>query len=484
MDKWNLVEQNIEKNRCEMVKTLREFVSIASVVSAADGDMPYGKTVHDAFMFMLNKAEEEGFDILNVDNYGGHIEFGGVTLNESGEIVETSDETMGIIGHVDVVPEGSDWDYEPYNGIVENGKLYGRGALDDKGPVIASFYAMKAIKDAGLMPAKKVRLVLGLDEETNWEGMKYYLSRVKPPDFGFTPDSEFPAIYGEMGVLFFDLVRKIEKGRETGLELRSLKGGAAANMVADYARAVVRDENRDNYKIIKEKAARFREEKGFKVNCKGMGRSLEITVQGLAAHGSRPSAGVNAVSQMMELLGTLDFSNDDVADFINFYNTYIGYELDGKSIGAYLEDKQSGKLIFNVGKVDIDTDYASLTVNIRYPVTKTADEVYEGMRPILNKYNFGLVKKKREEPIYLSDDDPMIVLLMDVYRRHTGDKCDPVVIGGATYARLFDRCVAFGCRFPETVDVAHQKNEFIDLDELFNATKIYADAIYQLAEVK
>lgn len=482
----------IDQYKDDMVKTLQELVAFKSVVSAPvmrmsgeDKDekeiLPFGKGVQDAFEYMLAKAKSDGFETENVENYGGHIEFGGYTLDDEGLIVETSDEVMGIVGHLDVVPEGSGWEHDPYSGTVEGDKIFGRGTIDDKGPVVAAYYAMKAIKDAGIMPAKKVRLVLGLDEETEWKGMKKYLSKVKAPDFGFTPDAEFPAIQAEKGIMVFQLARKLSKTVNKGLELRSLAGGNAANMVADFARAVVRSDKPEIYEDIKTAAAAFRDETGYKLTVKGAGKSLEISAAGLSAHGARPHTGLNAISIIMAFLKKLTFVNDDVNDFIDFYNNHIGFELDGKSLGIGFSDNESGDLILNVGKIALEKEAIVLTINVRYPVTFTDTQVYDAMLPVVNKFNMGIVKEKTQEPIFIPEDSHMLKTLMDVYREHTGDtERKPLVIGGGTYARAVKNVIAFGPSFPGEREVAHQKNEFAEISKLIIAAKIYADAIYRL----
>ncbi|HML36035.1 MAG TPA: dipeptidase PepV [Bacillota bacterium] len=471
----------IEQNQEEMIKTLQGLIAIKSVVEPAQEDMPFGPGVQAAFEYMMAKAKEDGFDTENADNYGGHIEFGGYLLDEQGEISGTSDEIMGILCHLDVVPEGKDWDYEPYGGELADGKIYGRGAIDDKGPAVAVYYAMKALKDAGVVPEKKVRLVLGLDEETSWTGMKYYLKHVKNPDFGFSPDGEFPAINGEMGILIFDLAKKIGKSAANakGVSLRSMTGGNAPNMVADHARAVIKA---DSYDEIKEKAAEFRKETGYQINTKGVGKNLEITAQGISSHGANPGKGLNAISVLMKFFGEIALENDDVRDFIDFYNTYIGFDLNGVSMGCGFEDEHSGKLIFNVGMVNIDDESASITVNIRYPVTMNDDQVFDAMLPVVNRYNLGIVKKDHKGPIYIDKDDPMIRTLMEVYKKHTGDvSSEPLVIGGGTYARAVKNTVAFGADFPGEPEIAHQKNEHISVEKLIKCAKIFADAIFELA---
>lgn len=485
MSEQDRIRKKIDENWDGQVAALRELLSIKSVVSPPEGDFPFGKGVQEAFEYVLGLGESFGFTPENADNYGGHLEFGGETYDQDGEVAFVSDEVMGIACHLDTVPEGSDWDFSPFAGEISGGKLYGRGAIDNKGPAIAVLFAMKALKDLGLIPQKKVRLILGLDEETKWEGMEYYLSKVDAPDFGFTPDAEFPAINGEKGILVFDLAKKFERTTGKGLELRSLQGGTAANMVADSARAVVKAEDPERYEEILGRIATLREEEKMDIRGRKMGKSLEITVKGVSSHGARPELGVNAISLMMEFLGELNFAKDDVNDFIDFYNKHIGGETDGKSLGCRLEDEPSGATVLNVGMAEMDIKAARLTINIRYPVTVEADQIYAGLDPVCTKYNLGIVKGKMQESIYIPEEDPFIKTLMDIYREHTGDgESWPKVIGGGTYARAFKHVVAFGSSFPGEPDIAHQKNEFIDLEKFRLMTNIYGDAIYRLTEAE
>ena len=465
----------ISENRAEMISSLSDLISVPSVALEGTGETPFGENVQKAYEYMMELAAKEGFSTFNADNYGGHIDFRG-----------TEEGIVAVIGHLDVVPEGDGWDFDPYGGELIDGYVCGRGSTDDKGPVIASFYAMKALKECGYTPKKTIRLILGLDEETNWHGMDYYLKHVdRLPDFGFTPDADFPAINGEMGILIFDIVRKFDPPGSKGLELSSIKGGTAANSVADLARAVLHDSTGAGYDKIKQQLAAFREEKGCRINCRGIGKSLEITTHGVSAHGADPDQGVNAISIMMEFLGRLNFANESTNDFVKFYNEHIGYDLHGERAGCAFEDSQSGRLIFNVGMIALDRKTVQLTINIRYPVTMDAEEVYSGLMTVLDSYDLGIVKGQHQEPIYMPADSPLITKLMDIYRKHTGDEdCESVVIGGGTYARAMDNIIAFGARFPERPELAHQKNEKISEDDLVKMAQIYAEAVWALSEME
>lgn len=478
----------IEKNKEEMIRTLQELIKIDSkkdrpFKTKEEEIYPFGKGVQDAFVYTLNKAKEMGFDTENVDNYGGHIDMDGYILDEDGDIDRISPYTLGILAHLDIVPEGEGWTYGPFDGVEKDGIIYGRGAQDDKGPLVATLFAMKALKESGFVPAKKVRLILGLDEETGWTGMDYYFKYQPKPDFGFTPDGEFPVINGEKGIMTFYLAKKIGGCKIKGLELRTIKGGTAPNMVPASARAVVRAEDKDLYQRIKDRATEYRSDTGNRINIKGVGKSLEISALGKAAHGASPEDGVNAISILMDFLGKLNFVNEDCNEIIDFYNKFIGMETDGTSLGCKFSDQQSGQFTLNVGEIAMDDESVALTINVRYPVTMNEGMVYAAIEAIINRYDFGLIKGRHQAPIYMDPDSPLIKTLMKVYQDNTGDaESKPLVIGGGSYARAMKNAVAFGGMFPGDEDRMHQKDECISIDTMVKMCQIYADAIYRLTK--
>jgi len=470
--------QLIEQYRDDMIKDLQTLVCIKSVDELGiHGEPPFSEGVQKVLQEALAIGRREGFETFDADGYGGHIEW-------KAEPCDGKDpEIMAILGHLDVVPEGSGWEVDPYSGEVKDGRIYGRGTSDNKGPLVAALYAMKAVKEAGYVPKKTIRMILGLDEETNWDGMEKYLEIAGMPDFGFTPDGSFPVTHGEKGVLMFDIAAKFPKtaGGAKGVQLRSIQGGTAANSVPDFVKALVFCE--DGYDEIRQRVADFSREKDGRITCKGRGKSLEISVAGVAAHGAMPWKGVNAIAILMEFLGQLQFANDGVGDFIDFYNKYIGYETNGSSIGCGFTDEVSGDLIWNTGMIDMTEEAAKLTINIRYPISCTDEQVYGGMMPLINRYGYGIVKGSHNAPIYLPVDHPVVESLMAAYQEFTGDMdSKPMVIGGASYARAIPNAVCFGMLFPGEVDIMHQKNESVDLASMERATKIFAESIVRLTD--
>ena len=467
----------LESYKEDMLAVLKDLVSYPSVVSNAvrteEGEvLPFGRKVHDAYLYTMKVGEEMGFDTFNADNYGGHIEL---------KAEDENAEVFGITGHLDVVPAESGWKSNPFEMIEKDGVLYGRGVSDDKGPVVASLYAMKAIKESGVKLNKNVRLILGLDEETGKSGMKDYLEQACQPDMGFTPDGDFPLVNGEMGILIFDLAQKLTRlSNKDGLRLTKLEAGTVPNAVPAVAKAVLAADEKI-YELVKGKLEQYKLETGYKLSAKKQGKSLVVEAFGETAHGAHPHLGLNAISILMGFLGRLQFLNEEVNEFVDFYNDYIGFNLHGEEIGCAFSDKESGKLIFNVGMMSVNEDIASMTINVRYPVTVSSDEVYAGIEEKLEGSRIGLVKGMDDKPIYMKIEDPLVSKLLEAYRSETGDnESKPLVMAGGTYAKDVNKTLAFGAMFPGEEDTMHQNDEKKSIDDLMKAAKIYARAIYAI----
>ena len=211
-------KKQIENNIDPLIEDISSVCQINSVEGEPQPGMPFGEGPAKALEAMLNIGETMGFKTENFDNYVGHIEMG------------EGEEILGILGHVDVVPAGEGWEHDPWGSTIVDGKMYGRGVLDDKGPVLTCLYAMKILKDMGIELNKRVRVILGTNEETDWKCMAYYLNEVKPelPTIAFSPDSDFPVTYAELGLLQYTLTRSISETLE-------IEGGNAFNSVPSKA---------------------------------------------------------------------------------------------------------------------------------------------------------------------------------------------------------------------------------------------------------
>lgn len=459
----------IDSYKEDIIKSTQEIVRIRSVEGEKKDNMPFGEGVYLALQYALNLAKDMGFKVKNIDNYAGHAELG------------EGDETVGVLVHLDVVPEGDGWTYPPFGGEIHDGKIYGRGTVDDKGPAIACLYAMKALKESDLNLNRKIRIIFGTDEESGWECVKHYFKHEKAPDMAFTPDAEFPVIYEEKGIIIFDLVKKIKSNQDGKLILKSLKGGNAPNMVPDYCEAVIETEDLSQ---IEDKFNSFVDTTNYPLHMKKEKNTITISAEGISAHGSTPEKGKNAITYLMAFLGKIFKETSDIGEFIKVYNERIAFKHHGESIGAAFEDDISGKLNFNPGMIRLENDEIRLTINIRYPIKLSARKIYDGIRNNLKDTNVELVEGEDDsKPLYVPKDSELVKKLMKVYREQTKDiESQPITIGGGTYARALKNAVAFGPVFPGQEDVVHQKDEYISIDHLMKITKIYAHALYELAK--
>ncbi|MEA1976022.1 MAG: dipeptidase PepV [Bacillota bacterium] len=464
----------IDNYENEIIKSTQEIIKIKSIEENEKEGMPFGEGVNNALKNILNLCQNLGFKTKNVNNYAGFAEIG------------SGNETIGILVHLDVVPEGdlSTWKFPPYSATISDGKIFGRGAIDDKGPAIAAIYAMKALLDSNENINKKIRIIFGLNEETHWKSINYYLKHEEIPDLSFTPDADFPVIHGEKGILVFN-INKIfkEKINDAGIEIISIDGGNRPNMVPDYAEAKLIEN-----KPFKHILDAYNSENNINIEYEQHDNYVTLKSYGILAHGATPEKGKNAISYLINFLALIDLQISDTSSFIRFFSNHISTEINGETIGCQLEDEISGKLTFNVGTIKLDETSVQLGINIRYPITFNEADVYNGIDNILSTsiYNFDnkikIEKIEHMNPIYFEKNHKLIETLMTVYKRHTKDNSEPLTIGGGTYARSMKNAVAFGPLFPGREGTEHQSNEYIYIEDLMLATKIYADALRELTK--
>lgn len=454
----------IDSMKEEIVIATQRTIRNKSVKCSPDGDLPFGKDIHNCFIDFLKNGEELGFNTKNVDNFAGHIEMG------------SGNEIVGVLAHLDVVPEGDYWTYPPYAAEIHDNNIYGRGTLDDKAPAIATLYAMKAIKESGVKLNKKVRLIVGLDEESGSSGIAHYLTKEPNPNTGFTPDADFPVIYGEKGILTVDLSLPIADNSTQGLKVLELSGGNKSNMVPDFCEVRLSKDS-----SIESKYATYMKKNSVDLSLTEESNSYILKSKGVSAHGSLPEKGVNAISIMMNFLNTLTIVQDDISSFINFYVQSINTEVNGQHIGCAFSDKESGLLTFNAGVIGFSNNEIVLTCNLRYPVTTPKSNVLQGMANITKSYGIDIKEISHAAPLYIEKDHPLVAQLIEAYSTYVPGTHEPITIGGGTYARSCDNILAFGPMLPGRQELAHQKDEHISIDDLMTITKIYAKAIYLLA---
>ncbi|MGM9549461.1 MAG: dipeptidase PepV [Faecousia sp.] len=443
-----------------MISSLRQNLRIPSVQGEAEDGAPYGIFVRKSLDHVLETARELGFRTENMDGHLGFCEYG------------EGEEMVAVLGHLDVVPAGDGWSCDPFGGELRGGKIWGRGATDDKGPAIASLYALAALRDSGLPIRRRIRILFGCNEETGSADMKYYLANGgEVPKMGFTPDGEYPVINGEKGIINVSFSRAYTQSGD--IRLLSIRGGTAPNMVPAHACAKLACPQALAQRIARLCAPQVR----FTATDFG----LFMEAKGVSAHGSTPELGENAIGRLLLALDTLPLSGE-LADAVHFLAGTLGMGTDGASAGIALRDAVSGNLTLNLGTMEADEHRLSLKINYRYPVTKD----YADCAPILNaKFagaGFTLDSEVHKPKLYISEDSPLVSTLLKVYREQTGLEEPPKSIGGGTYAKALPNIVAFGPIFPGEEVREHKPDEYLSVDSLMKNARIIAAAMYEMAK--
>ncbi|EJO5348087.1 dipeptidase PepV [Clostridium botulinum] len=461
------INKIIDELKEDLINSTAELVKIKSLEGEPKEGKPYGEAVASALEKALEISEKLGFKTVNVDGYVGYAEYG------------EGDEYIGVLGHLDIVPEGEGWKYPPYGAEIHDGKMHGRGTTDDKGPIIAALYGLKAIKEAKLPLSKKVRILFGTNEETGSNEIEHYLSKEKPPIAGFTPDAEYPIIYAEKGITIFDVVKDLEVKSNKPIKLKYIKGGEASNMVPDYCEAGIECPDAD---MIIRSVEYCANRNDIKLTAEEKEGLVVIKSFGIAAHGSTPEIGKNAIMQMFKFLSELPLGHCDELQFIRFFNKNVGEETDGKSFGVDLQDEPSGKLSFNIGTISMANNQIRMSLNLRYPVTHKVEELMDKFNKKIEGTGIKVENLEDQKPLYFDSEHPLVKSLQKVYQEQTGKEGELLAIGGGTYAKEMPNIVAFGPIFPGEPDVIHKKNEYIELENLVLNSKIYGHAIYELAK--
>jgi succinyl-diaminopimelate desuccinylase len=456
------------KRKDSLLEDLFGLLKIESVKdeSTKSEEYPMGRKIGEALDYVLKLSEELGLETKNVDGYAGHAQYG----------TKENADTIGILCHVDVVPATGKWTSPPFEPTIRDGKVFARGAIDDKGPTIAAFYGLKIVKELGLPLSKNVRMIFGTDEESGMMCMKHYTKVEDMPKVGFTPDADFPLIHAEKGMLNVKLtVPKAEGKGKVGL--LSFHSGTRVNMVPESAAAKLAG----NIDSIKELFIQYCNEEKLNYEFKEEGEEIELILYGKSAHGAEPHLGNNAGTLLASFLTKVDVQ-EDAKTYLTFLKAIHG-DFEGKALGIDYRDEITGPLTVNAGimNYEMDGDNA-IFLNMRCPVTTDFEETKGKFYQTVEEKGLQVAEYKEITPHFVDGEEPLIKALQKAYQEETGNEPTLLTTGGGTYARFMDKGVAFGPGFPGKEYTAHQADEYIEVEDLLKATAIYARAIYELAK--
>ncbi len=441
----------LESRRDDLIREIRNLVGINSAKGEPAPHAPYGPGPRGALDYFLELGDLEGFQWEDVGGYCGVLTFPG-----------TGQGDVAALCHLDIVPAGEGWTRDPFGSSpMEGSRLYGRGTGDNKGPAAATLFALKALMESGFQPGRNLKLIAGCDEESGMSDIPHYLAKHPAPEYAFSPDAGFPLVYGEKGH-----VNATETYRYAGPSaVKKLYAGEQVNVVPREAVAettLTGLPESDNIRL--EKA----------------GGLTRIVATGRASHAAFPQGGVNAIGILTEYLTRILPENDPAYPAVSAISEKIGRDYDGKALGIACADDISGEMTLNMGILRGDEKGMELRIDIRYPVTLDPEE---GKAALIDAFTgLGFSSSVRTTPpLHVPKDSPLVRILSKVYADCTGDDRPPVTMGGGTYARTLPRAVAFG---PDAGGGAHEADEWVDIDRLLAAARIYAHAFAQLSEAE
>lgn len=453
----------IAANRQNIVQDIKRVVDIKSVKDAPLPDAPYGAGVRAVQLEAMAMCREAGLEVVDVDGRIAYAHYG------------DPDRFIGIIAHLDVVPEGTGWDSDPYDMTVRDGYLVGRGVADDKGPFVLALWAVRYLIEHKVPLNYGVRLILGLDEETGMSDVQYYNEHCAVPVFTFTPDADFPVCHGEKGIYGADLVSPAIQDRV----VRDLRGGVASNVVPDTAVARV-----DGSKAEELKAAADARDN---ITAADEGGDVVVTAKGLARHAGDPHGGVSAIYELLAFLldaGVLSGEEKKAAEFMR---TASG-DFSGAQFGINADDGLFDPVTMIAGTVNTRDDRFILNVNSRYNTALTPAKIEQRVAGTANETGFDVQNVSNSKPHYLPPETPAVQLLTAIYNELTGRDEKPYVMSGGTYARYMPNAVAYGIEIegmemPAWAGQVHMKNEAVGVEHAMTACEIYINTLVRLQNV-
>lgn len=455
------VQEWLDAHERDLISDTQAMLRIPSLESEAEPNAPFGPENRKALDLALKLASDWGFETADQEGFCGWAEIG-----EGPKMVLT-------MGHLDVVPVNEEgWKHQPFGAEIDGEYLYSRGAVDDKGPTMASFYALRAIKECGVPLSSRLRILFGCNEESGFKCVERYAKTEEFPTLGVAPDSGWPLYYAEKGIANLYVSWPLAGG---DLELLFIEGGQRPNIVIDQVKGAVKV----SPAIRLEVEAKLADQWDKNITVAWDGDVLNFHAIGKAAHGAEPFFGDSAAIRAFRfLLGIAPTSSKSY-----YFDMFEGTHIAGVGLGIHGRDDESGDLTNNLGVLSTKDGRVHFTYNVRRPVTWASDKLESDCRTYLSKLSSGakLDSIASSEPLFFPLDHVLTKTIVDVYRSETGDMKEPGVMGGGTYARSFPNCVSIGTGW-EGDGPAHENDERIKVSHLLKMSRIYAHLFLRLSE--
>jgi succinyl-diaminopimelate desuccinylase len=355
---------------------------------------------------------------------------------------------------------------------VKDGYVYGRGVADDKGPLLSALYGMYALKQSGFYPNKRVRFIIGTNEETNWGCMNYYKEHCEIPHASFSPDGMFTVVNREKGILSIDFQKKLQTFGIT------IDGGEARNLVPSKAVAFLNC----SLDALNRAIDSCRQSSKVTFAAESCNDGVKLICTGKSAHAMKPQDGISAVMGILKVISSCEGISEELKYEAAQLLELLGTSPDGKAMGIACDDEVSGALTVNLGVLTLEDDILTLSFDIRSPVTVDPDKIAESIRELMEQKGYKMTSNHIKYPLYVPADNELIKILCSVYETVAQEKAELYSIGGGTYARAFPNCVCFGAVYPNEKLTVHMPNERALIENIVKNAKMYGLAIHELTK--
>ena len=461
----------------DVVADIATMVSYPSLADStkAEPNAPYGKDVRNALDAAKQIAERLGYECGEDDGYLGWADIAG----------KNPDVQIATIAHCDVVPAGAGWDADPFTMRRRDGWLLGRGVIDDKGPLILSFYAGAFFKRHNIELPYSFRALIGCDEEVGMTDVHHYLSTHKDPDFLFTPDAEFPVCNAEKGCYGATFVGPQLPENSVIVDFN---GGECTNAIPGIATMIIRA---DASKLPAAEGIDIEPVEAGSCGC-GCGCSAvaqaKLTAHGVGGHASMPEGTTNAIAMLVDYLVEHNLVSDAEKPFVELLSC-VHADTAGVALGVDSCSPAFGPLTCVGGTIAVVDGHLEQTIDIRYPDSTTGAHMGEVLSAFAQKFGARVCVTRDKEPFSVAGDSAEVQALLQTYRDVTGKPAELFSMGGGTYARNFKRAVSFGPEeeledVPSWVGPMHGPNEGANEQLLRDALKMYIIAINRLMQLE
>lgn len=452
----------------EIMRDIARICSINSEKMPAQEGMPFGEGPYQALMEFKAMAEEMGFEGKIYGNAVGSFDLG------------EGERQLDMLAHLDVVPAGEGWTVtDPFEVKLKEGRLYGRGTADDKGPAVVALWAMKCVKDLGIKLSKRARLVVGTDEECGSGDLPYYYAVEKEAPMTFSPDAEYPVINIEKGSLH-PMFCASWKEDKTLPRITKMKGSLKVNVLPGKAFATVEGLTAEE---MKETAAKVTERTKVEYVLEDKDGKCEITAVGFGAHAASPETGINALTGLIEFLCELPLAKSEAVEKLNVLKKLMPHgDSKGEGLGVAMSDDISGALTLTFSMMDWNETGFTAQFDSRCPICANNENMRDVCAKAFADNGITMTMEDMNPPHHVPADSPFVQELLKVYEDYTGLKGEPIAIGGGTYVHHLENGVAFGCSMPGTDNKMHGADESAVVEELILSAEMFAQIIIDLCE--